>query len=103
VGVVIRPINFADAAERVEHDTIMKLVKRILAAKRVDVGARALRLAGVIVGVRVVPPSEGISEGIKNTSAPPRLITAFTCRNIDSFPSLKRVPGLRENTASNWA
>jgi hypothetical protein len=32
----IRPINFSDASERAEHDAIVKLVERILAAKRVD-------------------------------------------------------------------
>ena len=35
----IRPINFADAAERTEHDALVKLVERILAAKRADAAA----------------------------------------------------------------
>ncbi len=32
----IRPINFSNASERAEHDAIVKLVERILAAKRAD-------------------------------------------------------------------
>jgi hypothetical protein len=35
----IRPINFDDASERAEHDAIVKLVERILAAKRADPNA----------------------------------------------------------------
>jgi len=35
----IRPINFGDASERAEHDAIVKLVERILAAKRADASA----------------------------------------------------------------
>jgi hypothetical protein len=34
--IPIRPINFMDKAERAEHDAIVKLVERILAAKRAD-------------------------------------------------------------------
>ena len=35
----IRPINFADPAERAEHDALVALAERILAAKRTDSAA----------------------------------------------------------------
>jgi hypothetical protein len=40
----IRPINFADAAERAEHDAVVGLVERVLAAKRTDAQANVAAL-----------------------------------------------------------
>lgn len=37
--IPFRPINFEDGAERAEHDALVTLAEKILAAKRVDAGA----------------------------------------------------------------